>query len=593
MPTNKEILEQYLDRNCKSFDDAHDSKKRILVDYEDHIRVLLTRSATTCMYRGLVFENLELVEATKKHLYWPPLKEGEIDDEVDPTYALTEERPKKETPIVYIEVRDDGPNPTPVDIKPIIAPILRTQVTEVEEIIKRLDVRSLVVDFDQEAEVQFSNGNVKFVTRWGEEDEPKVIQMALEILRDPRTIWEHNRTSCTDPEDNLFVLNIKRAQVNKLINKICEERNMTLPIEFVQGRVKAIIKLDYQRVFFDGHLRRREDDPFIYYLFLKMLEDTDKYDAHIAEMARAIEAEHLSVATYQFRNKTEKKEVLTYLKAYNHRSAFTVKGMTITVQHEQWEQRDQFEKDLNHIHEVFTDDVLGAIHGPPQNQALRDYFEKNHFIGDYRGDHFTDVVLGGKDIRAPLRAPLKNEALRVYFPTFRRFYYFFTHYQGRYSRVFISGEPSHYTCAVECLIDSYERVLTIQYFFKHETDRKVIKSIDFEGYGPRGMLLVKYIATRYNIPLVALTDAWKDRKGGITSKELKEIMKCEKKGEHHHLYLDNKKAIDKWYKFYVEHNVLDKVIQHGYYGAFGFKPKQDDVMMAETGRIVCATYMGA
>jgi len=546
--TNQDVIEHYTEDYGSTLSSKQNLRKKILVDYEDHIRVLLTIRTTTCMYRGIVFHNYKLVEATRRKLHWPEAKEGEEVDEVDPRYKLTEEFLKDRT--LYIEVRDDGKNRTPEDIKALLKPILRTQVTEVEEIATRLNVRSLIVEFDG-AQVRFSNGGAKFLTRWEETEEPKVIQMALEIIRDPKTRWEENRTKCTDPVDNLFVRSIQQAQVTKLINQICEKGNMTLPIVFERRRVKVIITTESQKVYFDSQTVGDEDHPLIYFLLLKMLEDTDKYDADIAKKVHEIEANNFSIATYQVRNETEKREVIKYMKKYNPKSAFTVKGKIITVQHEEWVQRDQFEKDLKHIHEVFTDEVFAG----------------------------NDIV-----------APLKNQALRVYFAKFRRFYYFFTHFQGEYIRVFISGEPSHNTCAIECEI--HNQTLSIEYFFAHKTDRKAIKSTDFEGYGPRGMLLVKYIANRFRIPNVELRDNWK-HKERITSRELKEIMQDMKAGTLHHLYTDNKKAIDHWYAFYIKHGVLNNVIEHGYYGAYGFKPTHGDFMTAKTASIVCAAYMSA
>jgi len=200
--------------------------------------------------------------------------------------------------------------------------------------------------------------------------------------------------------------------------------------------------------------------------------------------------------------------------------------------------------------------------------------------------HFKDVVYNGTDIAVPF----KSEALRVYLTKCKRYYYYSVQQQGEQTSIYISGLPDFSKYCIHCEVKNNRMEITSFFHkLKDPIQKKSTKSVNFKGYGPRGMLLVKFIAMRMGVAHVDLKDNWEGTRH-IKSNDLKAILQAHLQDQFHHTYIANKKKIDPWIAFFDENNTTYKAAQHGYYGGFGFEPMDgQDKLTAKPENIVCAS----
>ena len=149
----------------------------------------------------------------------------------------------------------------------------------------------------------------------------------------------------------------------------------------------------------------------------------------------------------------------------------------------------------------------------------------------------------------------EGTALQVYFEVLKRTYYF---YFVTPRRILISGGTLA-NSVIQCIFEK-DHLLIDSFYYVHDTFAKShMKSVDFKGYGPRGMLLVKYIAIALGVDYVTVCDYWD--LNGMDSTGLKAML-ASKKTE----------PVAQKAAFFEEKGTYAGAQKHGYYGGFGFKP---------------------
>lgn len=169
----------------------------------------------------------------------------------------------------------------------------------------------------------------------------------------------------------------------------------------------------------------------------------------------------------------------------------------------------------------------------------------------------------------------EGTALQVYFTSLKREYNF---YFVAPTSIFISGDTLP-NSVIQCVLKGKELHMDSFYYVHSKDAKSFMKSENFQGYGPRGMFLVKYIAKALGIDYVTVSDYWEH--GDIDSEKLKTLLQS---GE--------TESIAHWAQFYTEKGTLETAKKHGYYGGFGFEPSEKfRVLKARVQDIQCSSKM--
>jgi len=278
------------------------------------------------------------------------------------------------------------------------------------------------------------------------------------------------------------------------------------------------------------------------------VEQTDEITA---DLVRRLLLHYISTPKYTILNK---QKAMDFLKETT--LPFSVKKNVLTVQFNDWDKRALFEKD-------------GSV---------------SLFL--------TDLI------DRPRTGPLKDEALRVYFPDFRRFYYFTVTPQNTIVKITIGGALDKPVISATLQDDQILDIGSFYHSVEHQSNKNTVKSPNFKGYGPRGMLLIKYIAKHIGATDIGLIDIWSS--GGVDSAKLKKVLAKARFVEGHYVLQDedfkgmskkSKESLKRFIEFCEDHSTFNNAALHGYYGGFGLTSSAIQFKKGKVDAVECAAYM--
>lgn len=431
--------------------------------------------------------------------------------------------------------------------------------TEIDDILEGCDM--IAVTFDEHTRVELHADGPRFLTkyglcdsRYGKCNSDIIIKFAWEMFRDPYTDWINGLAQCIMPLYDEIAIKCALQLKNNILENYAKP---SVKIVY-NSNVYVDLSPHYRILFF--RCKRVHDFDVLLNKSIELLPSMprervitfEKLEGVLSELVLQLESLYLSTGEYKITD--NKYEVLGY---FTSDYEYSFQNPFLTVHFTNWQHRKDFERHNK------------------ENIALV----------------YKDLVYNGTIVPAPRR----NESLRVYFTEFKRYYYFFIQERGQKLTIRIGGVPDHMRYVISAYIQNND--ITITSFFVHDKVKcDAIKSVNFRGTGPRGMLLIKYIAQRLGATDAYLQDVWSTGRGDkkMDSTNLKTVlskrMDMDELSKEHEWFEEHREKIENWKKIYEEKGTLDMAIEHGYYGGYGFENQQDN-MHAKVDSIECAAYM--
>lgn len=421
-----------------------------------------------------------------------------------------------------------------------------------------------------EARVLYGTGVVRlaldsqsFHTIWGEAVSPEIIQRAISWINDESIKWDLDGTILThkcyiDPIANGIVADIEAEQV------VCILRH-------AMSRFKAPMGLVVHYA--------NDIDVFLYpdNSYVRCGTVYDNHPVAITE-AIAIVNEILNegdtmetkndmahVTVYNFPESMENMPSECLTRTYNVETN-TMKLMSELVQHRNYSMVGRT------LTMNFSNVTTCAEFETQLAKELNAYY---------------DVTFRGGEVDGTVR-----NVMRVYFAYVQREYYFFiVPFADGSSVIFISGDENRENSAIKChLSDGVLHVEDFYYSCTVEAKESMKSATNFRGYGPRGMLLIKYIATVMGATNVTLVDKW-EHDHVIRSEELQRILQ-DRRNKVDNAYEENYgSVIDRWVDFYKDNDTYENAMEHGYYGGFNFRDTSTVQHEAKVADIRCAARL--
>jgi hypothetical protein len=526
-----------------------DDTAQVVIDYKQHVRVYYPYGKDPYVaYLGKKIVCEDLIEYTNKYLR----SDTALTNAVNETYI--------------VPAHDNAP----YMIEAIIGDHL--EINELSDLLHGDEKRTIRYEF-KDTRIEITKDGIIIDTPYGTADsaDPASIRLhtyALEVLRDPMSVWINgvHTSECALSTNAVSILepNTKR----KTIMSYLKDQPTSLLRIYITPSVEVRVMVNDSvvrstKAFYND---KNTDAPELVSRAICELQKNPprrgntaylQMDVVMAELVRRLLLHYISTPKYTILNK---RNAIDFLKKNPH--PFSVKKNVLTVQFNDWDERNLFEK-------------KGCV---------------SLFL--------TNLI------DRPRTVPLKDEALRVYFPDFRRFYYFTVRPQNTVVNITICGEPDKPVISATLIehTDPPKSVLDVDSFYhkiEHQSNKSTVKSPNFKGYGPRGMLLIKYIARHIGATDIDLMDTWTSAtKAGLNSQTLQRALAKAEIVKGRHVLKDDKKLsrknmenLRRFIEFCEEKDTYDNAASHGYYGGFGLTSGVARVKKGEVDAIKCAAYM--
>lgn len=399
----------------------------------------------------------------------------------------------------------------------------------------------------------------KVLTKWKETESAELVQRAIDLLRyphldrytslQPNIIRNIENRNPIDDKGDVIAKAIENQIRDNIISAFLRAKD-TIRIKYPYG-IHVDLSVDKQSLSHNN--TEYSEHPLIDHAIKLLMYPIDVEDDgyrwvynveknHLVPIQAKLHSLAQSTATFKTYtiNEDAKGEIIHALLDYNK---FSISDNTIGVGFDNADEQDEFEEkyalEINlytNMFTLYTGENLDLVELAPYSKV-------------------TFVNLEGAEYYFRLQDVDDNKV-----------------------RISISGEPSMRHPAIQAHYFRETNHIDIHDFFLFNNhSKRYINSTS--GHGPRGMLLIKFVAQILGANIVIVDDLWEYKRDHdtINSDKLTDILATLETDTSLEGWHENtKRSIRKWIFFYTQNQTWNKVKDHGYFGGFGFTSCHED-----------------